>query len=157
MPIFSFLKDQVGAPIMQIPLGQSSDGAHLPNERIRVMNLHNGKEVLKHIIDVLDDTVRGTVGPSLSTAQINGDERRVIEGYSRPSESRSENAASTFSRKISKTESSRTNCAKEARGATHGFLSSRDISTRKDATADCSVTTMIRHALLNRFRDVSLS
>lgn len=54
MPIFSFLSKTLGAPVVQVPLGQATDGAHLPNERIRAMNLHRGKDVLRFIISELD-------------------------------------------------------------------------------------------------------
>lgn len=50
MPQFSYLVKRLGAPLVQVPLGQSSDGAHLPNERIRALNLFRGKEVLQRII-----------------------------------------------------------------------------------------------------------
>ena len=43
MPISSFLSRQLKAPAVHLPLGQSSDSAHLPNERIRITNLVNGK------------------------------------------------------------------------------------------------------------------
>lgn len=50
MPVFSFLAKTLDAPLLQVPLGQSSDGAHLPNERMRAVNLFRGKEVLQQII-----------------------------------------------------------------------------------------------------------
>ncbi|CDF36828.1 unnamed protein product [Chondrus crispus] len=50
MPLFSYLVKTLQAPLVQIPLGQSSDGAHLPNERIRSINLFRGKEVLQRIV-----------------------------------------------------------------------------------------------------------
>lgn len=54
MPIFSFLSKTLEAPVVQVPLGQASDAAHLPNERIRAMNLHRGKDVLRFIISELN-------------------------------------------------------------------------------------------------------
>lgn len=57
MPIFSFLSKKLDAPIVQVPLGQSSDGAHLPNERIRIMNLHKGKLVLQRMLEELCERV----------------------------------------------------------------------------------------------------
>ncbi|EDQ85888.1 uncharacterized protein MONBRDRAFT_34060 [Monosiga brevicollis MX1] len=39
----SFLVEALGAAAIQIPVGQASDRAHLANERIRVLNLQNGK------------------------------------------------------------------------------------------------------------------
>lgn len=59
MPIFSFLSKKLEAPIVQVPLGQSSDGAHLPNERIRIMNLHKGKQVLQRMLEELCERVAG--------------------------------------------------------------------------------------------------
>lgn len=50
MPLFTFLAETLRAPLVQVPLGQSSDGAHLPNERIRALNLFRGKEVMQRII-----------------------------------------------------------------------------------------------------------
>ncbi|EPR59510.1 WD domain, G-beta repeat-containing protein [Toxoplasma gondii GT1] len=38
---------------IQIPLGQASDNAHLPNERIRVINLYRGVKVLERTLDLL--------------------------------------------------------------------------------------------------------
>lgn len=56
MPLFSFLAKALEAPLVQVPLGQSSDGAHLPNERIRSINLFRGKEVLQRIIKQFAET-----------------------------------------------------------------------------------------------------
>lgn len=50
MPLFSYLAKTLEAPLVQVPMGQSSDGAHLPNERIRGLNLFRGKEVLQRIV-----------------------------------------------------------------------------------------------------------
>jgi di- and tripeptidase len=55
MPIFSFLSKTLDAPVVQVPLGQASDGAHLPNERIRAVNLHKGTQVLQYIIQELSE------------------------------------------------------------------------------------------------------
>ncbi|PFH36518.1 hypothetical protein BESB_047100 [Besnoitia besnoiti] len=38
---------------IQIPLGQASDNAHLPNERIRIINLYRGIKVLERTLDLL--------------------------------------------------------------------------------------------------------
>jgi di- and tripeptidase len=57
MPITSFMEQLLKAPAIHLPLGQSTDNAHLPNERIRYLNLTNGKEVIKKIllqVSVLD-------------------------------------------------------------------------------------------------------
>jgi acetylornithine deacetylase/succinyl-diaminopimelate desuccinylase-like protein/WD40 repeat protein len=60
MPIFSFMSKALGAPIVQVPLGQASDGAHLPNERIRAVNLHRGMAVLRCIVGDLSEQKRAT-------------------------------------------------------------------------------------------------
>lgn len=39
------------APALLLPLGQSSDGAHLPNERIKLENLLRGKSVLTSLFE----------------------------------------------------------------------------------------------------------
>ena len=54
MPISSFLSRQLKAPAVHIPLGQSSDSGHLPNERIRITNLVNGKVILSNITYNID-------------------------------------------------------------------------------------------------------
>ena len=50
MPQTRFMEDCFDAPALHLPLGMSSDSAHLPNERIRSRNLLKGKEVIKHIL-----------------------------------------------------------------------------------------------------------
>jgi len=50
MPIAAFLQKELDAPLVQIPLGQKSDAAHLPNERIRAQNLWKGKDVIKNLL-----------------------------------------------------------------------------------------------------------
>lgn len=50
MPQLNLLSETIRAPLVQVPLGQASDGAHLPNERLRLENLYNGKEVLQEIV-----------------------------------------------------------------------------------------------------------
>lgn len=41
MPVVQFLQDTFQGPVLHLPLGQASDAAHLPNERLRVKNLTN--------------------------------------------------------------------------------------------------------------------
>ena len=43
----NYLHHKLKAPTLQFPLGQSSDRAHLENERIRLENLSKGKGVIK--------------------------------------------------------------------------------------------------------------
>ena len=50
---------ELGAPVVVLPLGQRSDRAHLTNERIRLLNLHRGKDVLKSFLCALVDTNAG--------------------------------------------------------------------------------------------------
>lgn len=45
--VTTFLEKALGAPAIHIPIGQSSDAPHLPNERIRLLNLVNGLRVLE--------------------------------------------------------------------------------------------------------------
>lgn len=45
--VTTFLEKVLNAPAMHLPLGQSSDAPHLPNERIRLLNLMNGHRVLE--------------------------------------------------------------------------------------------------------------
>ena len=53
IPAISFLQHEFGASAAMFPMGQASDNAHLDNERIRVENLYNGKEVLKRVFSEL--------------------------------------------------------------------------------------------------------
>ena len=50
IPCTNYLKNKLDAPILQFPLGQSSDRAHLENERIRLENLSKGKDVIKSFL-----------------------------------------------------------------------------------------------------------
>ncbi|EWM27879.1 zn-dependent exopeptidase [Nannochloropsis gaditana] len=62
MPITAFLEDLLKAPALHLPLGQSTDNAHLPNERIRYLNLTNGKEIIKSILRQVGESGRARVG-----------------------------------------------------------------------------------------------
>ncbi|RMD43424.1 hypothetical protein DV735_g1788, partial [Chaetothyriales sp. CBS 134920] len=53
IPAISFLEREFGAPAAMFPMGQASDNAHLDNERIRVENLYNGREVLSRVFSEL--------------------------------------------------------------------------------------------------------
>jgi di- and tripeptidase len=44
------MEEAFKAPAIHIPLGQCSDSAHLPNERISAHNLEQGKQVIKHLL-----------------------------------------------------------------------------------------------------------
>lgn len=50
IPITRYLEDKLGASAVHLPLGQASDAAHLPNERMRLENLIKGKQVFEHFI-----------------------------------------------------------------------------------------------------------
>lgn len=45
-PNTRYLEETIAAPCLHFPIGQSSDRAHLQNERIRLLNLSTSKEVL---------------------------------------------------------------------------------------------------------------
>jgi di- and tripeptidase len=53
IPAISFLEKEFAAPAAMFPMGQASDNAHLDNERMRVENLHKGREVLKRVFGSL--------------------------------------------------------------------------------------------------------
>ncbi|GAA5877521.1 hypothetical protein JCM3774_005895 [Rhodotorula dairenensis] len=46
VPSLPFLEQEFGAHAVHFPIGTSSDNAHLPNERIRVLNLENGQTIV---------------------------------------------------------------------------------------------------------------
>jgi acetylornithine deacetylase/succinyl-diaminopimelate desuccinylase-like protein len=47
--VTTFLEKTLGAPALHLPMGQSSDSPHLPNERIRLLNLLMGCRVLESL------------------------------------------------------------------------------------------------------------
>lgn len=49
IPAIRFLEKEFSAPAAHLPCGQASDNAHLDNERIRVLNLYNSKEIFKRV------------------------------------------------------------------------------------------------------------
>jgi len=49
IPVISFLEKEFNAPAAMFPCGQASDNAHLDNERMRVQNLYNGREVFRRV------------------------------------------------------------------------------------------------------------
>ncbi|GAA5805297.1 hypothetical protein HPULCUR_010812 [Helicostylum pulchrum] len=50
IPAVRWLERFFDAPAIHIPFGQSSDQAHLPNERIRLQNLHAGRKIIKTLL-----------------------------------------------------------------------------------------------------------
>jgi len=53
IPIIPFMEKLFDAPAMGLGIGQSTDGAHSQNERLRIKNLIGGKEVIKKILSKL--------------------------------------------------------------------------------------------------------
>jgi acetylornithine deacetylase/succinyl-diaminopimelate desuccinylase-like protein/predicted glutamine amidotransferase len=53
MPLTAWLEDILEAPAIHLPLGQASDAPHLPNERIRALNLFNGRRVMAEMMRAL--------------------------------------------------------------------------------------------------------
>ena len=53
IPAISFLEKEFNAPAAMFPCGQASDNAHLDNERMRVLNLYNGREVFRRVFQGL--------------------------------------------------------------------------------------------------------
>lgn len=53
VPTMSWLEHEFKAPCVHLPLGQSSDAGHLANERIRLLNLSNGKKVFESYLSRL--------------------------------------------------------------------------------------------------------
>lgn len=49
IPAIRFLEKTFEAPAAQLPCGQASDHAHLDNERIRLANLYNSREIFKRV------------------------------------------------------------------------------------------------------------
>ncbi|PWY99837.1 Zn-dependent exopeptidase, partial [Testicularia cyperi] len=53
IPAIAILEKELGALAVHLPMGQSSDSAHLPNERIRLVNLNKGKRVVERFLEGL--------------------------------------------------------------------------------------------------------
>ncbi|OLL24367.1 putative di- and tripeptidase DUG2 [Neolecta irregularis DAH-3] len=51
IPVVRWLEKEFNAAAVQFPMGQSSDQAHLRNERLRIVNLQKGKEILKKVFE----------------------------------------------------------------------------------------------------------
>ncbi|KAL9094925.1 MAG: hypothetical protein Q9165_002875 [Trypethelium subeluteriae] len=49
IPAIRFLEKEFDAPAAQLPCGQASDGAHLDDEKIRLLNLYKSKEIFKRV------------------------------------------------------------------------------------------------------------
>ncbi|TKY86563.1 hypothetical protein EX895_004712 [Sporisorium graminicola] len=53
IPAIAILEKELGACAVHLPMGQSSDNAHLPNERLRQRNLAKGQNVVRRFIQGL--------------------------------------------------------------------------------------------------------
>ncbi|GAA5873250.1 hypothetical protein JCM8547_008613 [Rhodosporidiobolus lusitaniae] len=53
IPSLPFLEHELGADAVHFPMGTSSDSAHLPDERIRILNLENGKAIVEKWLTML--------------------------------------------------------------------------------------------------------
>lgn len=53
IPPIRFLEKEFDAPAANLPCGQSSDGGHLPNERLRVENLQKSRSIFKSVFEKL--------------------------------------------------------------------------------------------------------
>ncbi|KAK0539644.1 hypothetical protein OC835_001043 [Tilletia horrida] len=53
IPAMALLEKELDAPAVHLPMGQSSDNAHLPGERIRLMNLQRGRAVVRRFLEAL--------------------------------------------------------------------------------------------------------
>jgi len=50
VPTIFWLEREFKAPCVHLPLGQASDAGHLANERMRLLNLRNGKRVVENYL-----------------------------------------------------------------------------------------------------------
>ena len=53
IPAIRFLEQEFNAPAAHLPCGQASDSAHLDNERLRLLNLYNSREIFKRVFQEL--------------------------------------------------------------------------------------------------------
>lgn len=53
IPAIRFLEQEFNAPAAHLPCGQASDSAHLDNERLRLLNLYNSREIFKRVFQDL--------------------------------------------------------------------------------------------------------
>ena len=63
------MEDTFDAPAIHLPMGQSTDNAHLPNERICAHNLHKGKQVVK--------TLLARLGKSLASIDVGAERKKA--------------------------------------------------------------------------------
>ena len=53
IPAIRFLEQEFNAPAAHLPCGQASDSAHLDNERLRLLNLFNSREIFRRVFQEL--------------------------------------------------------------------------------------------------------
>ena len=51
--VASSLEKTLNAPALLVPFGQASDACHLANERLAGINLIKGKNVIKHLLNLV--------------------------------------------------------------------------------------------------------
>ncbi|RIB28464.1 WD40-repeat-containing domain protein [Gigaspora rosea] len=60
IPAVRWLEKKFNAVAVNLPMGQASDQAHLINERIRLQNLYNGKNIFKNLFKKLSENTAAT-------------------------------------------------------------------------------------------------
>lgn len=61
IPSVPFLEKEFSCHALHLPMGQSSDQAHLPNERISLDNLRKGKSVIERFLSTVGQ--KGILSP----------------------------------------------------------------------------------------------
>ncbi|KAJ8090465.1 hypothetical protein PM082_019063 [Marasmius tenuissimus] len=64
IPSIPFLEKEFGCHALHLPMGQSQDRAHLPNERISLNNLRRGKEVVVRFLTKVAERSSGATRPN---------------------------------------------------------------------------------------------
>lgn len=85
MPITAFLEDLLKAPAIHLPLGQSSDNAHLPNERIRYLNLTNGKAIIQYILQQVGARAAAASATAAAASAAGSSKTHAADHHSRSS------------------------------------------------------------------------
>ncbi|KAJ7645615.1 hypothetical protein DFH06DRAFT_1211918 [Mycena polygramma] len=62
IPSVPFLEKEFGCHALHLPMGQSSDQAHLPNERISLDNLRRGRSVIERFLSTVGE--KGIISPT---------------------------------------------------------------------------------------------
>ena len=69
MSVLSTIQSTLQVPVVQIPLGQSTDSTHLPNERIRVQNLMKGVELMETLLTTYEEYLPPGGGGGVTAAE----------------------------------------------------------------------------------------